>query len=75
MVRLLRLMQPECLQHRLEALDLCEACAMRATPVELEWARPHSLLPLVGDPPMKHPVQLASEATNADEFAVRENRR
>ena len=43
-----------------EALDLCEACATRATPVELEWAGPHSLLPLVGDPPMKHPVQLAS---------------
>ena len=55
-----RLMQPDCLQQRLEALDLCEACAMRVTPVELLLARPQGLHSLVGDPPMKHPVQLAS---------------
>ena len=61
MVLLLRLMQPECLQHRLEALDLCEACGMQTTPVGLEWAGPHCLLPLEGDPPMTHLVQLASE--------------
>lgn len=53
-------MQPDCLQQRLEALDLCEACVTQATPVELELAGPQSLLPLVGDPPMKHPMQLAS---------------
>ena len=56
-----RLMQPECLQHRLEALDLCEACGAQTTPVELEWAGPRSLLPIVGDQPMKHPERLASE--------------
>ena len=56
-------MQPDCLQQRLEALDLCEACATQATPVELELAGPQSLLPLVlmGDQPMMHPEQLASE--------------
>ena len=63
MVLLLRLMQPERLQHRLEALDLCEACGMQTTPVGLEWAGPQSLLPLVlvRDQLMMHPEQLASE--------------
>ena len=39
------------------------ACVMLATPVELELAGPQSLLPLVlvGDQPMMHPEQLASE--------------
>ena len=57
----LRLMQPEFLQYGLEAVDLCEAYGTQTTPVGLEWARPQSLLPLEGDPPMKHLVKLASE--------------
>ena len=61
MVRLLRLMQPECLQHRLEALVLCEAYGTQTTLVGLEWAGPQSRLPLEGDPPMTHLVQLALE--------------
>ena len=55
------LMQLDCLQQRLEALDLCEAYATRVTPVELLLVGPQSLLPLVGDSPMKHPIGALAE--------------
>ena len=43
----------------IQIADLCEASATRVTPVELLLAGPQGLHSLVGDPPMKHPVQLA----------------
>ena len=57
----LRLMQPELLQYGLEAVDLCEAYGTQTTLVGSEWARPQSLLPPEGDPPMTHLVPLVSE--------------
>ena len=65
-------------EEGLEALVLCEAFVVLATPLEMEWVGPHPLqlarmvwivvigeywrsLVVVGDQPMKHPEQLASE--------------
>ena len=61
----------ECLMQLLVALVLCEACVTLATPLEMELAGPQShllllagvvcLVVVVGDQPMLHPEQLASE--------------
>ena len=82
----------ECSEEGLEALVLCEAFVVQATPLVMELAGPHPLqlarmvwlvvvgeywgsLVVAGDQPMKHPEQLASDDDNADDFAVRKNRR
>ena len=64
-------------EEGLEALVLCEAFVIQATPLEMEWASLHPLhlaqmvwlvvgeysgsLVVADDQPMKHPEQLASE--------------